>query len=943
MKMNHSYISKSFVAFACFLLWTLGVNGQDTLAGQKPDSSARISEVSGVEPQSISAAFSTISGDELMNQYSGSITNALNGKLSGLIVREGFGDPGSKNSSLSIRGYGNFYSRGIMIYLDGFETGYNYLESLSPSEIESITVLKDPAELAPYGMKGANGVLLVTTKRGKEGKTKVGFNMKTGTQQVTGLYKPLRSYDYARLYNEATSNDNGMEWNPKYSESELSAYQNGTGTDVDWYDQTLKNSGSYTDANLTFDGGDANARYFAYFGYLNNKGIYDVPTNDETSNALQNKYNIRLNLDFKMFKIVYGKVDVGGIVDDRKSPNRGVDSLWYDFGKYPSNIYPVQNSDGSWTGTSIYPNNPVASIKARGYNFTHDRTLQGRFLLKEKLDALTSGLYLEQSVAFNTWTRGTYSRTRNYERVINGVVQTRDENTDYLPNDDNGTNQWNTKDFMATLGYARKFNKNEVNGKINYLLQAIDVDANQNGVAEEQNIYHYENIGGLINYSYNEKYSANLGFGLSGSDNYAKGNRWGFYPSISASWKLSNEQFLKDNKYLTFLNLRASAGKSGNEQFYFRRYLYMEYYYINGTFYTGRNDIKGNEGNSLIYTPNEDIFAEQSVKYNIGLDATVMDKLSVSLDGFIDKRTDIIIYDESISAVVGAYASFRNIGEMTTKGTEVNLLYKNKVGKIGYFVSGMLEYTNNKMEYFAEIAPPSKDAAQTGKPIGTFFGLEDNGFYDISDFNPDGSLNASLPFPTFGKVQPGDIKYKDLSGDGIVDERDMVEIGAPDFPKTTYSFSMGIDAKGFDFQFMFQGAAGRTVNLLNYPQTKAFANNHNAFPIAEDRWAYYPEEGIDTRSSAKYPRLSTQDNSNNYRNSTFWQKNGNYLKLRQIELGYTLPKSVVAKAGLSNVRINISAINPLSFSWLEKNYGIDPLTTMYPAMKSFIVGININL
>jgi hypothetical protein len=255
----------------------------------------------------------------------------------------------------------------------------------------------------------------------------------------------------------------------------------------------------------------------------------------------------------------------------------------------------------------------------------------------------------------------------------------------------------------------------------------------------------------------------------------------------------------------------------------------------------------------------------------------------------------------------------------------------------------MLLFTNNKIDYFAEIPPPTQGSAQTGKPIGTYFGLVANGLYSTGDFNADGSLKSSLPFPTFGKVQPGDIAYKDLNNDGIINVLDIKDIGSPDFPTTTYSFSLGADLKGFDIQFMFQGATGRSINLLNYPQSIAFANNSNVYPIAEDRWAYYPEEGIDTRASAKYPRLSTQNNANNTQNSTFWQKNGNYFNLKQIELGYTLPVSLVKKAGLSGVRINISAINPWSYSWLNKNYGIDPLANGYPTMKSFIVGININL
>jgi TonB-linked SusC/RagA family outer membrane protein len=944
MEMTHSYMKNFSITLICCLIGALGVKGQDVPTKQQTESTTSTSKESPSASGSSTGAFSVITGEELMVNYFGSINNALNGKLSGLVVTEGFGEPGSDGGSMSIRGYGNLDNRNVKIYVDGFEADHTFLESLAPSEIETITILKDGAALASYGMKGSNGILLVKTKRGEAGKTKIDFNLKTGTQQVTGIYKPLRSYDFASLYNEAVSNDNGMEWSPVYSTQQLQAYQNGTGTDVDWYDETLKDMGTYTNANLTFKGGDQNARFFTNFGFLNNTGIYDVPTNDEMSNALQNKYNVRLNLDFKMLRIFEGQVDVGGIVDDRKSPVGTEGSLWNAMANYPSNIYPVKNPNGSWTGSTIYPNNPVATTNALGYNSTHDRTLQGRFMLRENLDNLTKGLYLEESVYFNTWTRGTYNRTRNYERVINGVVQTPDLNTNFVIFDDNGTNQWNTKQFNARLGYSRTFDNDIVSGAVTYRVQNINVDANQNGPAGLQNDYNFENIGGFVNYSKSNKYAAEFGFAYSGSDNYAKGNRWGFYPTLSASWDVSKEDFLKDNDVVNSLRLRASVGKTGNDESVGQRYLFMKYYSGTQTFNTGNTSIVGNGGSILLNTPNEDIFAEQSLKYNFGVDAKIVNHLTLTLDAFLDKRSGIVTIENTYSAVFGAIPPYLNVGEVTTKGIESMLNFSNKIGDFAYSVTAMALFTNNTIDYAAEI-PMYQNARITGNPIGSRFGFEAIGFYDVSDFNADGSLKDGIPVPTFGVVQPGDIKYKDIFEDDLIDDADRVKIGAPYFPTTTYSLNIDLKYKGFDAKVLFQGVSGREISLLDVRNLSIpFADNSNAYPLIKDRWAYYPEQGIDTRATAKYPRLSATTNTNNYVGSTFWQKNADYLKLRNIEIGYSLPESLAQKVSLSSIRIYFNAHNLLSFSSLEDEYGIDPESISgYPAMKSITMGININL
>jgi hypothetical protein len=311
------------------------------------------------------------------------------------------------------------------------------------------------------------------------------------------------------------------------------------------------------------------------------------------------------------------------------------------------------------------------------------------------------------------------------------------------------------------------------------------------------------------------------------------------------------------------------------------------------------------------------------------------------LDYFIDKRSGIVTQDNSLMGVFGATPSYANLGRVTSKGFEVSVNFNNSIEGFKYNIGGLLSLNSNRIDNMDEIPPVSPQAAQTGNPIGSTFGYKADGFYAVTDFNSDGSLKAGLPVPSFGAVQPGDIKYVDQNNDGKIDQADLVKIGKSYLPQLTYSFNMGASYKGIDFRLLFQGAGIRTVNLLDASaQTIAFVNNGNAYSIAEGAWAYYPDQGIDTRSTATYPRLTTEQNNNNYINSTFWMKNGDFLTLRNMEIGYTLPISV---QGLSDARIFINGVNLFTLSSLLKNYHIDPETmTGYPALKSYNIGITVN-
>jgi TonB-linked SusC/RagA family outer membrane protein len=953
-----------YIITGCLLTavcWVQSLNAQDTKPASKTDTTVIPLNQAVVEPEPLLqiktpesvTGTSSVSGTVLYRTPVPNITNTLYGTLPGLTVKQGSGEPGYDGASLYIRGRATYDNPTLVIYIDGFQSTPAYFNYLPPSEIESISILKDPVTLATFGMKGANGVLWVVTKRGYAGKRRIQVQVVSGFQQPVNINKPYGSYDYARLYNQAVSNDNYVlngyqfKYTPQYTDAQLEAYRNGTGTNVDWYDQVLKKNGLYSNANVVFSGGGTDTKYALILDYMRQRGLYDVATNSTTSNAQIQRFNLRSNLDFNFFKIFEAKVDLGGRIEDRRYPNFNGPALWENMSKYPSNIYPVRDSiTGSWSGTTLFPNNPVASLMGLGWISTHDRTLQANFNLKEKLDFITPGLYLNEAVSFTTWTRTSASKTATYARFDNGIQTTTDKTTDITANPFNPVDQFDWKQVTITAGYSRSFGLHSFSGALNYLKSSFITDAaiNNPGQNTGNNIfYHFENISGRFHYAYNSRYLLELAFGSTGSDNYAPGNRWGFYPAVGAGWVISNESFLQNNKLVNYLKLRVAAGQSANDLSNNGRYLYQQYFVPSGSYYTGNSSLTANNGIIQSYAANPDIFAEKSMKYNIGVDATLFNKLSLTMDVFRDNRSGIITLNNDLMAVYGGLLPYVNAGKVVNKGFEVSAAFNDRVGSVSYTAGAMVSYAKNKIDYESEIPKANDFNRTTGLPINTIMGLVADGFYDITDFNANGTLKSGLPVPTFGAVQPGDMKYKDLDNNNRIDQADITKVGNPEYPSLIYSFNLGISYKGFDLTALFQGAGGNSINLgLAAYQIMPFVNNTTVYPIANNAWAYYPDQGIDTRANANYPRLSTKANDNNYRNSTFWMKKGSYLRLRNAELGYSLPAAALKMLHLEKLRIYVSAVNAITWSYLLRNYNIDPETyNGYPGMRSFNAGISL--
>ena len=871
-------------------------------------------------------------------------TKSLEGRYPGLIVIDKDAVPGSGSAWMLIRGIGSF-SEGVGLntlkfFVDGFEVQSDYINYISAQEVESVAILKDAADLAEFGMNGANGVVFITTKRGSEGAPVITFKAGGGVLAPVNVVKPLGSYDYAQLYNQAYSNDNGREWDPFYDFEVLGDLKSGNGVDVDWYNQVFRKYGIYADANLSIRGGSSKAKYSVVLDYANEQGFLNVKNTDRTKNVSFAKYGVRTNLDMKLTDILTVSVDLGGRLEDRTRPNYSVYSLVNDVMTYPSNIYPVYDPESTdpisnFSGTATHPNNPVGSLTGLGWTTSRTKVLQANFKFREDLGSLVPGLYLQEGFSFYSRTIGNTAKTRTYARYFGGVAQTSDVST-YLRSNgywSSGKERWMQGNII--LGWNGTFGRNH----LGTTLSAHISDFNGNGSSFYNWKYRYINYSGRITYNYDNRFDAALGFSLFGSDAYAPGHRYAFYPSLLLGWNV------KDN-----IRVRGSVGLSGATDAYVGidgfqtngRFLYQQYYSWTGSFVTGMGPSfdGGVSGIRPLFKGNENVSPERSLKANIGTDMTLWGKLKLTADYFVDLRSNILTLDRTLMDYYGSQTYYSNIGKMFNHGVDASFVFADRRGDFGYSVFGNVLFARNTVLEMGEVGAKYAYNKQTGHPYGSRMGLECLGFYELSDFDVDGELNMGLPIPLFGEVQPGDLKYKDQDGDGYIDDTDIVWNGNPAYPMLSFSFGTNLTFRRFDFSLLFTGSAGSTVNLLDYSPWQPFVNYSTAFEWAKEAWVYYPEAKLDTRSSAKFPRLTTRQNENNYRPSSFWIKDNTFLRLSNVEVGYNLP---LGKSGSDTLRIYVQGQNLLTLSPLLWKYKMDPETVNYgyPSAMSVCAGLQI--
>ena len=883
----------------------------------------------------VTGAVSSAKGDDIAKSFTTNLSSALHGRISGLNVNQYGTEPGEATSNLYSRGKSTLYSNDVLVIIDGFEGD---LENLIPEEIETISLLKDASASVLYGSRAANGVLVVETKRGKKGDLKVNFGIKQGIQRALELPDFLGSYDYARLYNEALENDGKA---PLYTTDDLAAYKSGSDPylhpDVDWYNEVLRKTAPISNYDLNFSGGSENLKYFVLLNILNSQNLYQK-TGDISDNSINSKYrryNFRSNVDIDVLKNLKAIILLAGSVEDKDNPRAiNTSNIFWKMSKIAPNAFPVKNPNGTWGGNNIY-SNPLGDITETGFYSSNARTIQTVLKLIQNLDFVTKGLSVSGTVSFNNYFRTFSSKTRQYEMYsisgnnLDDIEYTKIGQNTSLAGNENGSESWRRANIEAALNYSRLFNKNELNAMLFFRTDNYKI-GNATGLTSFP--YRHNDFGGRFTFANSKKYIADFSFGVSGSENFPKGNRYGFFPAVSLGWILSNEDFISKLTWIDNLKLRGSYGMVGNDQIGGQRFMYNETYSYGDSYFLGTSNTSiGTINESNLGNP--DLSWEKSKMLNIGIETSIFNCIDASVDVFNEKREDILAEP---NATVPGYLGIRlpslNVGKVNNKGFEAMVRLRSfKKNKFKYTIEGNIWYAKNKIKYYSEVPQEYEWLYHTGLPVGQPFGYEALGFFQSE------SEIASSPVQNFSKeVKPGDIKYRDMNNDNVIDELDVHAIGNSDIPKITYSFNVNLEYEGFDFGLFFQGVSGRTISLSG-DLYKAFQDDGKAGPIALGRWTE------STAASATYPRLSSENNQNNFGvYSTYWQRNGSFLKLRNVELGYTVPKKLIRKVGLSNARFFVNGTNLISFDHLDYS---DPEISYsgYPPLKTYSIGCKISL
>lgn len=890
-------------------------------------------------------AISTISGEELERMTSGSLLANLAGRIPGLTVMTGSGEPGYDDPSLVIRGQSSWQrnTNNMLFYMDGFEVDKGALSSISAEEIETITILKDASALAMYGLRGANGAILLKSKKGILSKPIVTLNARYGMQRAVQLPSSLNAYDYTRLYNQAREND-GLPI--KYADPELyKATNDPFHPNVNWYKEVLKTSSPIQNYNLSFRGGDRTAKYYVLLDHYNTQGLYknaDIIDKDYGTNQEYKKYNIRGNLHLQLTKSFSLQTEISGRIEDRNTPaGFGAQGLFDGLLNTPAAAFPVKNPDGSWGTNSTYNFNPVAQLQQAGIYNAHNRNLQTNFSFTLKLDQILEGLSLTGGASLSSQYIGTYwkyfgvptyeiSKDANDNPLLdaegNPIYIVHGESNQII--NDDLRDHWNTTTVQVGLNYIRTFKAHTFTSR----LLAV---RNQFTATNLTYAYKYQGITGNVTYDYNKKYILDFSFGMNGSGDYAKGHQYGFFPAVGAGWILSNEEFVKSVSWINFLKIKGSYGLTGNSNVE-ARYLFEHWGVNNVPGYIVGDNNSNQGGWKEGQLGNANATWEEKKTLNVGFEATVFKNITIGLDVFKETRSGII---QTPAAEVPAYTGFIlpyvNSGVVKNRGFETSVSYVSNVAKdFSFNIAAHSSFARNEISEISETVQLYSYLYAKGHQLGQFRGLQHEGFYQEADFDADGVLNEGVVKSSFANVKPGDLKYIDQNGDGIISTYDMKPMKYSNVPEWMLGLNLGIKFKGFDFNTFFQGVANRTV-YMPFTYSFPFVNTNNITPFSANSWT--PE----TAGIATSPRLSTQLNINNYISSDFYMRDGNFIKLKNIELGYTIPKKSIFKR-FDGVRIYVNGTNLFIWDKIDR-LEAENLSMGYPLMKSISIGMKAQL
>ena len=886
------------------------------------------------------AAVSVITSRDTDRRSAKNIGNSILGQGLGLISLQGSGRYASQNPTFYVRGLQTLSSstNTPLILIDGIERD---ITTITAEEVESVSILKDAAAVALYGYKGVNGAILVTTKRGKANSKSIRVTYDHLFNSIVDKPKFVDGYTYGLAMNEARAND-GLA--ARYNQNELEALRSGRYPylypNVNWVDETFRDHAMTNKYNIEFRGGAQKFRYYAMLDLISDKGfIKNYDQNDGYST--QDKYvkgNMRMNLDIDLTPTTLVKANVLGVLSETSRPGSAAD-LWDMVYTLPSAAFPIRTESGAWGGSNTWSGelNPVAQSVGAAYYKNHTRTLLADVAIHQDLSSWIKGLGASIRVGYDNVANIYEDHSKTYVYGVNvpswatGAAEPTSRQSTYgveSPMGDAASVDTYSRRLHVDGGfnYQRVFGKHSIYSQLKWDYEYEDPEGVNNTI-------YRQNITWWTHYGYNNRYFADLALVESGSSCLAPGSKWNFSPTLSAAWVISKEKFMENVKWVNFLKLRASAGiinadfLPGDNVWSY----YAQQYTTSGTLYpfdSGWNSDFGTT--SLGQMATTDVGHEKAYKYNIGIDAKLFGALDITLDIYKQHRTDIwVSATGKYSSVLGMTAPYENVGVVDSKGLELGLDYNKTFGEVAVNVGGNLTLTSNKIKEQLEEPRLYSNLRQTGNPVGQIYGLEAIGFFrDAADI-------ANSPVQTFSTVKPGDIKYRDINGDNVIDANDVVAIGNNGtVPGVYYNFHLGAEWKGLGIYAMFQGVGKYTANLNTKSMYWPLINNTTISQYAYDnRWT--PEN-----QNAKFPRLSSQSNANNYRNSTLWLADRSFLKLRDLEIYYNLPKSLLEKTKIVNgAKVYVRGVDLLCFDHIDEN---DPEALgIYPVNRSVALGLSV--
>ena len=935
----------------------------------------------------------TITTKDLTQSPTANINNALAGRLPGLIVNQyAGGEPGVDQSELFIRGKATYGNQSAIVIVDGIERDMSYL---APDEIETFTILKDASATAAYGIRGANGVIVITTKRGKAAeKATVNLKASIGINQPIGFPEYLGSADYATLYNEARLNDAKMTGADisslnLFSQQAIDNFRrakgdnsDGLGYDWDYYDFAFK-PGLQEDVSLSIRGGTDKVRYYVLANYFSQGGNYKYSNAGEYDSQTKfTRYNFRSNIDININRYLSTRLDLGARITDRNAPGTTAGRLMticatqppylpilVEENAHPQNEeYIQQNPRGMLYGDNIYRYNLLGELSRTGYLNEKNTYLNGSFAMNLDMEFLTKGLKAEVMFSYDAsegrWINRKLDTYKDgYREYPKYATFMPIEGSDAYMAGGHYTGAYKTGnkyDIDQTIGNGFSHNASDgrtcIQARLDYNrlfsnrheVTAMLLANRGNRTVNNELAYHSQGITGRFAYYYNQKYLMEFNFGYNGSENFAPGKRYGFFPAGSIGWVVSEEEFMKKASWIDFLKVRASYGLVGSDNVS-SRFPYLAFYGGGSGYDFGNNfgtNVGGtSEGNLAI----ANLTWEKARKLNVGIDFTTLNqRLALTIDAFYEYRFDIItdMNSDGIMGypdIVGKDAALQNLGEVSNRGVDIELSWNDKIGKdFRYYIRPNLTFSRNRLEYKAEVARKNSWRKETGKRLYENFVYVFDHF--VADQEEADRLNK-IGYQPWGQLIPGDVVYKDLDRNGVIDDEDRTAMGNPRSPELMFGIPFGFQYKNFDFSVLLQGATKSSILLngaavFDFPQFEQDKIGR-VKKMHLDRWT--PE----TAATAKYPALhyGTHDNNKNG-NSSLFLYDASYLRLKNVEIGYNVSPKLLRKFHVQQARIYVQGLNLLTFDKLG-DVDIDPETksgdgaSWYPIQKVFNFGIDI--